>query len=310
MDRLLNHEPVKPLLSDEQFSVDGTLIEAWASHKSVKPKDDQDGDGEDFRAPQRATDSDSRLDRTSQGQERRRGYMGHATMENRSRLAVAGMVTHAGGRAERRASLKMLKKIARKKTRRLTAGADKADETRDHVADLRANHAAQGLRPVADLPQDDRVRLWLGQATRHDAQDHMAWPGPCRFRVHAQSDQLQPRPHSKPAGGDGIVCSRKHNHAARRRRKSDGLQENIRQTSHRMKTLSQTRVFQQTASVARADPVTECSPKHIAYSKLLRTLRPVAATISLIFSTTALVTVPLEIGPSRPILNQSNLGKV
>lgn len=156
MDRLLNHEKVKPLLSDEHFSVDGTLIEAWASHKSFKPKDDQDDDGEDFRGTTRkndthqsATDPDSRLYRKSQGQESRLCYMGHATMENRSKLAVAGMVTHAGGKAERRASLKMLKKIARKKTRRITAGADKAYDTRDHVADLRANgitpHVAQNL---------------------------------------------------------------------------------------------------------------------------------------------------------------------
>ena len=156
MDRLLNHEKVKPLLSDEHFSVDGTLIEAWASHKSFQPKDDQDDDGEDFRGTTRkndthqsATDPDSRLYRKSQGQESRLCYMGHATMENRSKLAVAGMVTHAGGKAERRASLKMLKKIARKKTRRITAGADKAYDTRDHVADLRANgitpHVAQNL---------------------------------------------------------------------------------------------------------------------------------------------------------------------
>src|SRR6185312_8746427 len=156
MDRLLKHEKVKPLLSDEHFSVDGTLIEAWASHKSFQPKDDQDDDGEDFRGTTRkndthqsATDPDSRLYRKSQGQESRLCYMGHATMENRSKLAVAGMVTHAGGKAERRASLKMLKKIARKKSRRITAGADKAYDTRDHVADLRANgitpHVAQNL---------------------------------------------------------------------------------------------------------------------------------------------------------------------
>ena len=74
MTKLLNHPQVKPLLSDEHFSVDGTLIEAWASHKSFRPKDgsgDEDG-GANF-------------------------HMGHATMENRHGLAVAGMVTLADG---------------------------------------------------------------------------------------------------------------------------------------------------------------------------------------------------------------------
>ncbi len=57
MTRLLNHPEVKPLLSDEHFSVDGTLIEAWASQKSVRPKDDSDGDGTDFRGQKRKNDT-------------------------------------------------------------------------------------------------------------------------------------------------------------------------------------------------------------------------------------------------------------
>ena len=145
MDRLLNHESVKPLLSDEHFSVDGTLIEAWASHKSFKPKDGSGGDGTDFHGTKRkndthqsATDAASRLYRKSAGQESRLCYMGHAVMENRNGLAVAGMVTQANGTAERKAALKMLGKIARKKKRRITAGADKAYDTKEHVADLRA----------------------------------------------------------------------------------------------------------------------------------------------------------------------------
>lgn len=172
MNRLLNHETVKPLLSDEHFSVDGTLIEAWASHKSVKPKDDQDGDGADFHGTKRkndthqsATDPDSRLYRKSAGQESKLCYMGHATMENRSKLAVAGMVTHAGGTAERKASLKMLKKSVRKKKHRITAGADKAYDTRGHVADLRTNnitpHVAQNVNRKGGSAMDDRT-------TRHE----------------------------------------------------------------------------------------------------------------------------------------------
>ena len=173
MARLLNHEKVKPLLSDEHFSVDGTLIEAWASHKSFKPKDDQDKDGTDFRNEKRcndthqsATDPDSRLYRKSAGQESKLCYMGHATMENRSRLAVAGIVTHARGTAERRASLKMLKKIARKMKRHITAGADKAYDTRGHVADLRAAnitpHVAQNVNRKGGSAIDDRTTRHKG----------------------------------------------------------------------------------------------------------------------------------------------------
>ena len=172
MERLLNHESVKPLLSDEHFSVDGTLIEAWASHKSFKPKDDQDKDGGDFHDTKRkndthqsATDPDSRLYKKSEGKESKLCYMGHATMENRSKLAVAGLVTHAGGKAEREASLKMLKKIARQKKRRITAGEDKAYDTHDHVTDLRENnitpHVAQNTERRGGSAIDDRT-------TRHE----------------------------------------------------------------------------------------------------------------------------------------------
>src|SRR5207237_632502 len=112
MSKLLNHPRVKPLLSDEHFSVDGTLIEAWASQKSFRPKDgsgDKDG-GANFHGQKRkndthtsTTDPDSRLYRKAAGREAKLSYMGHALMENRHGLAVAGMVTHANGTAERRA---------------------------------------------------------------------------------------------------------------------------------------------------------------------------------------------------------------
>ena len=111
MSKLLNHPQVKPLLSDEHFSVDGTLIEAWASQKSFRPKDGSgDDDGANFHGQKRKNDThastsdpDSRLYRKAAGREAKLSYMGHATMENRHGLAVAGMVTHANGTAERRA---------------------------------------------------------------------------------------------------------------------------------------------------------------------------------------------------------------
>jgi len=105
MTRLVNHPEVKPLLSGEHFSVDGTLIEAWASQKSFRPKDGS-GDGTNFHGQKRknetpasTTDPDSRLYRKAAGREAKLCYMGHATMENRHGLAVAGMVTPATGTA-------------------------------------------------------------------------------------------------------------------------------------------------------------------------------------------------------------------
>src|SRR6516162_10157504 len=95
MTKLLNHPQVKPLLSDEHFSVDGTLIEAWASQKSFRPKDgsgDDDG-GANFHGQKRkndthasTTDPDCRLYRKAAGREAKLCYMGHATMENRHGL--------------------------------------------------------------------------------------------------------------------------------------------------------------------------------------------------------------------------------
>lgn len=146
MTVLLRHPKVEPLLSSEHFSVDGTLIEAWASHKSFKPKDGSgDGDGgENFHGQKRkndthasTTDPESRLYRKAAGREAKLCYMGHALMENRNGLAVGGNVTLANGTAERRASEKLLKAKAKETGRRITVAEDKAYDTADHVAALR-----------------------------------------------------------------------------------------------------------------------------------------------------------------------------
>src|SRR5258708_26191405 len=144
MARLLDHPKVKPLLSDEHFSVDGTLIEAWASHKSFKPKDgDKDDDGSDFHGQRRKNDThgstsdpDAKLYRKAVGREARLSYMGHAVMENRNGLAIAGTVSQADGRAERRASEALLKRKARRRGRRSTVCEDKACDCRDIVTAL------------------------------------------------------------------------------------------------------------------------------------------------------------------------------
>ena len=167
MTRLLNHPQVKPLLSDEHFSVDGTLIEAWASQKSFRPKDGSgDGDGgANFHGQKRkndthasATDPDSRLYRKAAGREAKLCYMGHATMENRHGLAVAGMVTHANGTAERRAAEIMLKARSKAAGHRITAGEDKAYDTADHVTTLRAMKVTPHVTQNNGITKTGRAR--------------------------------------------------------------------------------------------------------------------------------------------------------
>src|SRR3954466_10754961 len=119
---LLADPRVKPLLSDEHFSVDGTLIEAWASMKSFRPKD---GSGKppapgrngerDFHGEKRSnkthastTDPDARLYRKAQGQAAKLCHMGHVAMENRHGLVVQTDTTHATGTAEREAATGMV----------------------------------------------------------------------------------------------------------------------------------------------------------------------------------------------------------
>jgi transposase len=141
---------VKRLLSSDHFSVDGTLIEAWASIKSFRRKDggDNDPDGAGRNAErgfhkekrsndthQSTSDPEARLYKKGDGQPAKLCYMGHALMENRHGLAVDGGVTQATGKAEREATLTMLERRASR--RRITLGADKAYDVRQFVKDLR-----------------------------------------------------------------------------------------------------------------------------------------------------------------------------
>jgi hypothetical protein len=161
---VLGQAEVRALLSDEHFSVDGTLIEAWASIKSFKPKDPGDdqpsatGGGRqeagsaaarpgrnqerDFHGEQRTnathastTDPDARLYRKGQGKEAKLCHMGHLLMENRHGLIVDALVTQASGTAEREAALTMLGRQAGR--HRATLGADKAYDVAGFVAGLR-----------------------------------------------------------------------------------------------------------------------------------------------------------------------------
>jgi transposase len=137
------------LLSDEHFTVDGTLLEAWASHKSFQPRgerptppDDPGNAGVDFRGQPRSnathrstTDPDSRLAMKSDGSAAFLAYRGHLLMENRHGLLVGARATAATGTAEREAALTLIQPVAR---RGVTVGADKGYDVRSFVAALRA----------------------------------------------------------------------------------------------------------------------------------------------------------------------------
>ena len=149
---VLNQPRVKALLSDEHFSVDGTLIDAWASMKSFRAKGGSDDDEappagrnaeQDFRGEKRRnethasrTDPDAKLYRKGNGQSSRLCFMGHLLMENRNALIVDAELTRAGGMAERQAALAMLDRRTGR-ARRSLAG-DKAYDVTAFIGDLRA----------------------------------------------------------------------------------------------------------------------------------------------------------------------------
>ena len=185
-DRLLNHEiaeaffarvlqRAKPYLSDEHFTVDGTLLEAWASQKSFRPKNEGESSAgtpreADFHGERRSnethqstTDPDCRLYKKSKGSEAKLGYLGPVLMENRNGLLVRTMVTQADGTAERHAALLMASKIPGNQP--VTLGGDKNFDTRDFVQTLREMkippHVAQNVTY--------RSSAIDGRTTRHNS---------------------------------------------------------------------------------------------------------------------------------------------
>lgn len=186
-DRLLDHDVAgqffaavlaearrRQLLSSDHFTVDGTLLEAWASMKSVRPRDDDapSGGGKnpsvDFRGTRRSnlthastTDPDARLARKAAGQTTRLCYAGHALMENRNGIITDILITQATGTAEREAAVAMVDR--RRGTHRITLGADKAYDAQDFIADLRE----RAVTPhVAQHTTRRRSRV-DGRVTRH-----------------------------------------------------------------------------------------------------------------------------------------------
>ncbi len=163
------------LLSNEHFSVDGTLIEAWASMKSFRPKDDQDQDPPsaggrnaevDFKGQTRkndthqsTTDPDCRLLRKGKGKEAKLCFMGHALMENRNGLVIDSRLTKATGTAEREAALEMVEDIPGIK--RVTLAADKNYDTAEFVSKLR------GLNATPHVAQRAKGSAIDKRTTRH-----------------------------------------------------------------------------------------------------------------------------------------------
>lgn len=178
---LLALPQVKKLLSSEHFSVDGTLIDAWASMKSFRPKD---GSGEppapgrngerNFHNEKRSnethastTDPDARLYRKADGRESRLCFMGHVLMENRNGLAVDAALTHATGTAEREAALVMLDR--RDRSGRITLGADKAYDVTAFVENLRERKVTPHIAVNGAVSKHGVVRKTAvdGRTSRH-----------------------------------------------------------------------------------------------------------------------------------------------
>ncbi|WP_069128471.1 IS5 family transposase, partial [Candidatus Thiodiazotropha endolucinida] len=208
-DRLLDHEVIpelfsevvslarkRKLLSEEHFSVDGTLIQAWASQKSYCPKgDDIDppssggrNGGADFHGEKRSnetheskSDRDARLARKGLGKEAKLSYMGHTVMENRNGLIVKAAASHATGKAEREVAVALLADIAG--SQRRTVGADKNYDTARFVADCRAMnitpHVARNDNRVGGSAIDGRTSRHMGyqvsQRRRKRVEEPFGW---------------------------------------------------------------------------------------------------------------------------------------
>jgi transposase len=178
MDAVLNVPRVKALLSDEHFSVDGTLIQAWASMKSFRRKDGNDvppaagRNGErNFHKEKRSneshastTDPDARLARKSNGEGAKLAFTGHLLMENRNALVVDACLTHATGTAEPEAALAMLEALPGAGHK--TVGSDKAYDTAAFVARSRAAgvtaHVAQNINAHRGSNIDRRTTRHAG----------------------------------------------------------------------------------------------------------------------------------------------------
>ena len=167
----------KKLISDEHFTVDGTLLKAWASMKSFKPKGSDKNNPSDtgsgknptvnFRGQKRkndthqsVTDPEARLYKKAKGQQAKLCYLGHALMENRNGLVVDTRVSLANGTAERKAAIEMVENVPGK--HRITLGADKGYDSTDFVERMRF------LNATPHVAQNGRGSAIDGRTIRHD----------------------------------------------------------------------------------------------------------------------------------------------
>ena len=196
----------RALLSDEHFTVDGTLIEAWAGQKSFQRRDGEPpaGSGRDFRGEKRSnethestTDPEARLYRRTHQGEAKLCYLGHVIVENRNGLAVAGCVTEANGYAEREAALEMVEALPG--SQRITVGADKGYDTVGFVAAIREND----VTPHVAQNTTHRRSAIDGRTTRHTG--------------YAMSQARRPAIERVPAWVKNIALLRKTKHRGRER---------------------------------------------------------------------------------------------
>lgn len=193
--QVLDQAQAQGLTSDEHFSVDGTLIEAWASMKSFRPKDDSDHEGEgggrnaerDFHGEKRCnethastTDPQARLYKKGRGKESKLCYLGHTLMENRNGLIVDVQVTQATGTAERDAAIVMLERLPT--TERVTLGADKGYDTAAFVEECRVRnvtpHVAQNTsnrRSAIDERTTRHPGYTVSQRIRKRIEEGFGW---------------------------------------------------------------------------------------------------------------------------------------
>ncbi len=194
---ILAQPPVKRLLSSDHFSVDGTLIEAWASIKSFRKKDGDDNDAQgggrnaerSFHKEKRSnqthestTDPDARLYKKGDGQPAKLCYMGHALMENRHGLAVQGGISRATGTAEREEALALVDRHRGGQKHRITLGADKAYDVAAFVEDLKSRSVTPHIAIDGHLSKTGKARRTAvdGRTLRHSG---YAVSQRCRKRI-------------------------------------------------------------------------------------------------------------------------------
>jgi transposase len=179
LQQVLEQARSHQLLSNEHFTVDGTLIEAWAGHKSFQKKGKPSGNDTDdpgnrtvnFHGEERSndthqstTDPESQLFRKGPGKESKLSFMGHVVMDNRHGLVVSTRYTQSTGRAEREAAHEMAKQVKKHHSTRITLGADKLYDTADFVHKMRE----LDVTPHVAQNNTNRSSAIDERTTRHD----------------------------------------------------------------------------------------------------------------------------------------------